>query len=128
MSITPSPTPAPALAPVVLGCVAGCSVNFVRETPNDDGSFGGEYAGNEPITATIWVPGAASYAFQQVGPPGNRWIDATKSSWIVSLDDARTAAIGAGTFDMRVTAPLGTGRTGVLFEGQLVVEAGAPTS
>jgi hypothetical protein len=120
---TPTPTTTPP-APVVLECVAGYSTTIARQTPNDDGTYGGVYVGSEAITATFWTPASNVYALRQAGPP-NAWLDAAgKTSWVVPLDDAQTAALGAGTFSVLVTAPLGPGRTGVLFEGQLVVDPG----
>lgn len=113
------------LPTTVLHCISGRSTDFVRSTPNADGSFGGVYTGNEIITFTVCPEDSEVAVLTQVGAP-NAWVDATSTTWIASLTDAQTATLAPGVYDFEVTAPIATaGRTGTLFEGKLEVFASA---
>jgi hypothetical protein len=110
--------------PVLLSCVSGRSVDFARSTPNDDGTYGNVYVGTEPITVTIWPEGQEVASLVQTGSP-NGWLIPGTTTWLVSLNDQQTATLPVGVIQMEVTAVTASGRTGVLFRGEIEVFASA---
>jgi hypothetical protein len=109
--------------PITLVLTQGRSRDFARQTPNDDGTYGGVYAGSEPITWRVWPLDSEVLLLSQIGTP-NTWINALLTQWLISFADAQTQQLDPGTYRLEVTAPIGS-RTGVLFEGLLEVAATA---
>jgi len=115
------------MIPTTLQLSFGCSRDFPRQTPNDDGTFGGIYTGSETITWTVW-PADSETAIASVAGSPNTWINAATTTWLISFSDAVSATIPPGFYRLKVTAPTSAGRTGVLFDGNLEVVDSAGAS
>jgi hypothetical protein len=103
----------------VVQLFAGASKDFIRSTPNDDGTFGGVYTGTELISWTIWPADSEAVIASLSGAP-NQWLNAAQTTWLASFSDGMTATLLPGLYRFRVQAPL-VGRTGVLYDGTLEV-------
>jgi len=107
--------------------IHGRSQDFQRKTANADGTFGGVYAGTEPISYAVWPSDSEVVSLAQSGSP-NAWVDASISEWLIRFTDAQTALLSPGIYRLQVTAAVSAGRTGVLFDGLLEVGSAPGTT
>ena len=93
---------------------------FRRATPNVDGSLGGIFRGDEPITAAVYSNGLDEPIFVIDGAP-NAWIVSDLTAWEIRIDSSYAAMLTrCRLYDLRVWARSPEG-IGMLFAGKIKV-------
>jgi hypothetical protein len=112
--------------PGVFKVTQGRTATFPRTTPQTSGAVADVYAGTESITANVWPAGTQALVLTQSGAP-NAWLNPATTTWQITFVDSQTSTLTPGVYDLEVTSqPSGTsGETGVLFRGQMLVDAAA---
>jgi hypothetical protein len=109
---------------IILVCREGEGRWFWRSTPNTDGSFGGIFDGDEPISFAVSSLGTGETLAYGDGP-GNLWVAAARTEWLIDIPGDASERIGPGLFKLDVWATHPDGRISVLFDGRLRIRATA---